>query len=198
MSKIRIGNKVTVKENGKIGTVVGREEKKLEGKKIEVRYVVKTEDGFENYKAFSRKEITKVPSVVSETNPNNNKVYPKIYNLEYPCSDGRTLVLTGVVDNYYDNVSEFEEYRTSKVMEIMKVKRKMLIVGYAICHPDDKNDKDLGAEIALRRAYKKPISILYSPFSGEFRDDLVIAILQTKAAFIEENIDRFIERDNNL
>ena len=196
MSKIRIGNKVTVKENGKIGTVVGREEKKLEGKKIEVKYVVKTEDGFENYKAFSRKEITKIPTVVENTE--NKTVYPKKYSLEYPCSDGRTLVLTGVVDNYYDNVSEFEEYRTSKVMEIMKVKRKMLIVGYAICHPDDKNNKDLGAEIALRRAYKKPISILYSPFSGEFRDDLVVAILQTKAAFIEDNIDRFIERDNNL
>lgn len=194
MSKIKIGNQVRIKATGGLGTVMGREERKLPDNKISVEYVVKTGDGFENYNVFLRHQIEKVKPV-EETNVNT--VYPKIYNLEHKCNDGRTLILTGVVDTYYDNVGDFESYRTSRLIEIMKVKRKALLVGYAICHPDDINDKEVGSKIALKRAYKKPISIMYSPFTGEFREDLVTAILQVKAKFIEENIDRFLERDKD-
>ena len=193
MCKIKIGDQVFVKENGVVGTVVGREAIALEDKKVRVEYVVKTGAGFENYKSFTRKEIAKTPKALTDVP--EKTVYPRIYNYEHKCADGRILVLTGVVDTYYDDITSFETYGSSRLVEVNKVKRKVLFIGYSICHPDDSNNKEIGASIALRRAYDKPLAIFESPFTGEFREDFVTVILKAKAQFVEENNDRFIERD---
>lgn len=184
MSKIKIGDRVRVKENGVVGTVMGREQKALDDKKVQVEYVVKTGNGFDSYKAFARKDIEKIPTAEPKT---DEKTYPRVYNYEHKCADGRTLVITGVVDT-------FREFAFG---ELMKVKKKYLSVGYAICHPSDENNKEIGAEIALGRAYSKPLAYFETPFVGEFREDFVTVVLQAKAKFVEENIERFIERDKN-
>lgn len=182
MSKIRKGDKVIVKETKQAGIVISREVKnfKEDGKNPVVEYVVKLGNGFDNYKAFTRKDIKKVPS---EENVRDTSTYPRVYNYEHTCADGRTIVTTGVVDKYHS--FSFNG----------NIKTKFLTVGYAICHPSDVNDKQIGAEIAFKRAYEKPITYLETPFCGEFREDFVTVILQSKAKFIEDNIDRFIDRD---
>ena len=184
MSKIKIGDKVIVKATNNVGTVISRELTRLDGKKVKVEYVVKTGDGFESYKAFDRKEIKRVPT---QANIAEVGTYPRIYVHEHKCADGRTLQLVGVVDT-------FHEYSFAA---LKSVKKKYLSIGYAICHPSDDNNGDIGANIALARAYDKPLAYLETPFTGEFRKDFVIAILQSKAKFVEENIERFIERDKN-
>ena len=194
MSKIKIGDRVRVKNSGVIGTVVGREQKALDDKKVLVEYVVKTGDGFENYKPFARKDIEKV---VNTEVKKDVKTYPRIYNYEHKCADGRTLVLTGVVDTFREEVTEREVYGETTLFETMKFKKKYLSIGYAICHPSDDNDKNVGAEIALGRAYSKPLAYFETSFIGEFREDFVTVVLAAKAKFVEENIDRFIERDKN-
>lgn len=184
MSKIKIGDRVRVKQSGVVGTVMGREQKALDDKLVQVEYVVKTGEGFASYKAFLRKDIEKVPTAEPKK---DEKTYPRIYNYEHKCADGRTLVLTGVVDTFRELVLD----------EIAKVKKKYLSVGYAICHPSDENNREIGAEIALGRAYNKPLAYFETPFVGEFREDFVSIVLQAKAKFVEENIDRFIERDKD-
>ena len=182
MSKIKIGDQVRVKQSGVVGIVIGREQKALDNKRVQVEYVVKTGEGFANYKAFLRKDIEKIPTAEPKK---GDKTYPRIYNYEHKCTDGRTVVLTGVVDTFRELV----------LGDILNAKKKYLIVGYSICHPSDENNKEIGAEIALRRAYNKPLAYFETPFIGEFREDFVSIILQSKAKFVEENIDRFIERD---
>jgi hypothetical protein len=187
MSKIRIGDNVVVKETNVIGTVVGRELKKSSdgSKKVTVEYVVKTGDGFENYKPYTRKEIEKV-STPTEVDTANVSTYPRLYNYEHKCADGRTVVMTGVVDIYH-----------VAAPGIKSQKNKILTVGYSICHPQDENDKNIGAEIAYRRALTKPLSVLATPFTGEFKEDFVTVILKAKAQFVEENMQKFIERDKS-
>lgn len=184
MSKIKIGDQVRVKQSGVVGIVMGREQKALDNKQVQVEYVVKTGDGFENYKAFTRKDIEKIPT---EEPKKDEKTYPRIYNYEHKCADGRTLVVTGVVDTFREIVLD----------GIVNIKKKYLAVGYSICHPSDDNNKEIGAEIALRRAYNKPLAYFETPFVGEFREDFVSIVLQSKAKFVEENIGRFIERDKD-
>lgn len=185
MSKINVGNKVRIKATNEIGTVMGREVKELSDKKVLVEYVVKTGTGFDTYKAYTRKEIERYYEPVEENNA-NKKTYPRVYNYEHQCDDGRVLVMTGIVDT-------FTEWHCLKG----NIKTKYLSVGYAICHPSDDNDREVGAEIAYRRAEHKPLAYFETPFTGEFRPEFVTDILISKALFVEKNIDRFIERDRN-
>lgn len=183
MSNIKNGDRVRIKESGVVGTVISREQKALGDKRVQVEFVVKTGNGFESYKAFTRKEIEKIPTVSKPKA--EEKTYPRVYNYPHKCKDGRNLVITGVVDTY-------NEWSPIKFGTI---KKKYLTVGYAICHPSDDKDNKIGAEIALARAYNKPLAYLETPFTGEFREDFVGTILQAKANFVEENIERFINRD---
>lgn len=60
MSKFKNGDKVIVKESGKVGIVKGREINTLPDGKVNVEYVVKLDDGFWNWKSYQRNELTKV------------------------------------------------------------------------------------------------------------------------------------------
>lgn len=198
MSNIKTGDRIKVKSSGNVGIVVARETTPLDGKKIKAEYVVKFGNGFDNYKSYSRHDIEKVTTAKKEDT--NTKVYPKVYNYEHKCADGRTLILVGVVDTAYDRfvLREFDEDENKVPSEIFRdyaEKIKTLSIGYAICHPSDSNDNKVGANIALGRAYRKPLSYMESIFKGEFSEDTVRAILSAKAKFIEENLDRFINRD---
>lgn len=192
MSKIKIGDRVRVRKNGATGTVVGREQKNLGDGKVKVEYVVKTGDGFENYAAYARKEIEKVVTVAPKK---DESTYPHVYNYEHKCADGRTVVLTGIVDTFREEITAREAYGEVTLFETVKVKKKALSVGYAICHPSDEHDKTVGAEIAYARAVNKPLAYFETDFVGEFREDFVTVVLAAKAKFVEENIDRFINRD---
>ncbi len=192
MSKIKIGDRVRIVKNGLTGTVVGREQKMLDDGKSKVEFIVKTGDGFENYAPYVRKDIVKVIPTIKEK---NNSTYPRVYNYEHKCADGRTVVLTGIVDTFREDVTEREAYGDVTVFETVRIKKKSLSVGYAICHPSDGHDKNVGAEIAYNRAIRKPLAYFETDFMGEFREDFVTLILAAKAKFVEENMERFINRD---
>lgn len=189
MSKIKIGDRVKVKESGVIGTVVSRERSTLGENEVKVEYVVRTGKGFESYRAFTRKEIEKVPAASSG---NAETTSPRVYNYEHICGDGRIVVVTGVVGTVRKKTIEHNAWGGTTLYETRTDKKKWLSIGYAICHPSDHNQREVGAEIAFRRAYENPLSFFETPFMGEFREDLVTMILASKAKFVEENIERFI------
>ena len=63
MSKIKINDKVIVKQSGKIGVVKGREVCNLPDGKVKIEYIVKTGEGFENWLSVPKKELEKVVPV---------------------------------------------------------------------------------------------------------------------------------------
>ena len=71
---------------------------------------------------------------------------------------------------------------------------KELRIGYSICNPSDEYDDDIAIRIAKHRAKKSPFCHLMSPFNGEFNDDTINALLETKGYYILENLDNFINR----
>lgn len=193
MSKIKIGDKVRIKESGLTGVIVAREQQKIDGgKTTKVEFIVKTGNGFENYAAYDRKEIERVFSLPTG---GEQSTYPRVYNYEHQCADGRTIVLTGIVNKYNEQVTERENYGDFSILHTMRAKKKSLAVGYSICHPSDSHDKNVGAEIAYNRAIHKPLAYFESDFVGEFREEFVTVVLTAKAKFVEENIERFINRD---
>ena len=185
--KFKIGDKVRDKESNEIGTVIAHEQVKLEDKKVAIQYIVKFGDGFENYRPYTRKGLELVNTDEKPVIP----AYPKTYSHTQKCKDGkRTIVMVGVIGkcrdykfNYLNPLSNFS------------IKKKILSVGYAICHPDDENDFFVGLKLATKRAFEKPISYLETPFMGEFTEEFVNLILKNKADFIEKNLEKFINRD---
>lgn len=179
--KFRVGDTVIIKDTNQKGTVVAHEQTKLNNNRVKVEYIVKTGDGFENYHAYSRKDLEMYYEPTNKT----NRTYPRLYNYEHVCADGRTVILTAIVD-------KFVEY--PPVADMKSIKKKYLAIGYAICHPDDKNNKEIGAEIALKRAFDSPFTYLESLYTGEFNSQFVTDILYSKALFIENNINKFITK----
>lgn len=90
--------------------------------------------------------------------------------------DGRNILLMGVTD----------------VINTGCGKQKRLRVGYAIQHPDDEMSCKVAHGIAMNRCKRCPLCTYLSYDCREFREDLVLSILETKASYIIENIDDFI------
>lgn len=131
---------------------------------------------------------------------NNFKtIYPKTFTLIADANDGRKVTVVGVVDTDRVTVctSEVGEYndgprvRQTTVDLKRRYKFKELRIGYSICHPDDVNEynEERGIRIARKRCWTRPMSILQSPYLGEFREDLVTAILKAKADYIVDSIN---------
>lgn len=181
MSKIRINDKVIVKENGKIGIVKGREITDLDNGKMLIEYVVKIGEGFQNWKSYSRKELKKVV-------PQSNKKPMQILVTEL--DKGYTITMVAIVGNGQWKETKIE----NDELVIYMHPTKDLSIGYSICSPHDEYDSEIGIRIAKHRAKKSPFCKLNSNFSGEFNKETIDALLKVKTEYIANNIERFINK----
>lgn len=176
MAKFHVNDNVVINENGKLGTIVCRDEvRNKETNRTEVKYFVKFGDGEENHKWFNRKELTKY--IPKETS--HKRIKTRVYDI----SNGYKLTLVSIVEtiNGYDDLSVtwFD-------------KERVLRIGYSLCNPLDSYDENIGFKIANHRAYSQPFTYMVARFTGEFNEETTEAIMDVKAKYICENIDKFI------
>jgi hypothetical protein len=173
MSKFKIGDEVIIKESGIKGVIKGRETIKesedCKPCKVRIEYIVKTAEGFSNWKCYSKDELKKVIK-------NENKRRTEIYLTG--TDKGFKITLVGIVSNVKAN-----GYRG-----------KQLSIGYSICNPLDEYSMTLGIKIATHRAKNKPFSLMISDFNAEFNEDTVRAVLKAKGEYIVKNIERFTKQ----
>lgn len=175
MAKFNVNDNVIIRENNKLGTIMCRDEiKDKENKRTEIRYFVKFGHGSENHQWFNRKELTKyVPQ-----EKNNKRIKTRIYDI----SNGYRLTLVSIVEtiNKYDQTITYFP------------KERSLRIGYALCNPNDQYDENIGFKIAKHRAYNQPFTHIVARFTGEFNEATTEAIMDVKAKYICENLDKFI------
>lgn len=182
MSKLKINDKVIVKENGKVGVVKGREIKQLTDGKVKIEYVVKTGEGFNHWKAYRKNELERVNPIKTEK---------KLPTLVVDADNGYKITLVGIVRNQtvwkdvVDDIGFFNTYAR---------KGKNLSIGYSIYNPNDKYDPDFGKRIAIHRAKKKPFCHMVSDFNGEFNHQTIMALLEVKGKYIANNLEHFISK----
>ena len=180
MSKLKINDKFIVKESGKVGFIKGREVHQLTNGKVRVEYVVKTDEGFENWNSYTKKELEKiVPAKKQKTVPTMVVEAPYGYKITLVAVVRNELVWRDAFDEdgYYSPYSR---------------KGKDLSIGYAIYNPNDIYDPELGIRIATHRANKSPFCHLISDFNGEFNNETIEALLAVKGEYIAKNIEKFI------
>lgn len=181
MGKLKINDKVIVKETGKIGVVKGRDIISLENNKVRIEYIVKTDNGFDNWNAYSKSELEKVKNV-----PNQKKIPSFITNAK----NGYMVTVVAIINNetiFKDSFDDDGYYRP------YQKKGKHLRIGYAIFNPSDNYDHNIGINIAMHRAKNSPFCNILSDFSGEFNKETVMALLKVKGEYIADNIDKFIK-----
>ena len=180
MSKLKINDKVIVKESGKTGVVKGRDVVELPDGKVRVEYIVKTGNGFENWGTFKKNELEKILAVKTE------KAVP---TLVIDAPNGYKITLVAIVRNEriwkdaFDKDGYYSPYAR---------KGKDLTIGYAIYNPNDIYDPDMGIRIATHRAKTSPFCHLISDFNGEFNKETVEALLNVKGNYIVKNIEHFV------
>lgn len=182
MSKLKINDKVIVKESGVAGVVKGRDVIDIGDGKVRVEYIVKTGDGFEYWGSFKKNELEKVLPVKTE------KAIP---SLVLDAADGFKVTLVAVVRNetvWADSFDEDGYYRP------YARKGKDLTIGYAIYNPNDTYDPDMGIRIAKHRARVSPFCHLTSDFNGEFNKETIDALLNVKGSYIVKNIKEFVTK----
>lgn len=64
---------------------------------------------------------------------------------------------------------------------------KKLSLGFAICSPEDKWNENLGRDIALGKAIKRPARILWASHTGMINNDVVNALIEQEMKFFENN-----------
>lgn len=180
MSKLKTNDKVIVKATGKVGVIKGRDMIDLGDGRVKVEYIVKTDNGFENWNTYSKNELEKI----RPTNEKNG-----IPTLVVDAPNGYKVTLVALVTNEHVMKDSYDEegYYTPYWR-----KGKDLKIGYAIYNPEDEYDYDFGVRIATHRAKKSPFCHLISDFNGEFNTETVNALLHVKADYIVRNIKNFI------
>lgn len=171
----QIGTKVRVKETGEIGIIKGREFINNTQHHVKVEYIVKLGEGFDHWKSFSRRELENIP----QPSEASTSIYPKIFTSQFSRNE-RTLLMVGIVEKIKTNSQN--------------KKTKRLKIGWAIQHPEDNFDVNVGTKLAIKRAKECPISRITSEFNGEFNEDMVVNTLRNKAEFIFNNIEKFINK----
>lgn len=173
--KFKINDRVRVVSTGETGTIKGREITPVEGtNRVKVEYVVKVGDGFDNWKAFSRKEIEPTQKADTKT--------PHTYVKLYDVVDGYKITLYAVTERHKAFKFLFDE-----------LNRSSLRIGYAIYNPVDVYDENVGIKLARKRSRVSPLCTMYSDSYGEFNKDMVYSIMDTKADYIKNNLDKFIK-----
>jgi len=182
MSKIKINDKVIVKQSGKIGVVKGREVCNLPDGKVKIEYIVKTDEGFENWLSLPKKELEKVVPVKTE------KAVP---TLVVDAPNGYKVTLVAIVRNETVWKDSFDE---NGYYSPYARKGKDLTIGYAIYNPSDEYDPDMGIRIATHRAKTSPFCHLISDFNGEFNKETINTLLKVKGDYIVKNIEHFVTK----
>lgn len=182
MSKFKVNEAVRIKATGEEGVVKAREVVSIDAKTkhTTIQYIVKTGDGFSNWKAYNKKELAKYPTNVE--NP-DAKYIKKVYDLP----NGYKLTLVGLAETV-------KEYTFNADDEPITTRAKTLNIGHAIYNPNDEYNERFGFRIAKNRIKTRPFAHLYSEFTGEFNYDTVVAIMDAKAKYIAENSERFITK----
>lgn len=180
MSKLKINDKVIVKESGKTGIVKGRDVVNLSDGKVRIEYIVKTGDGFGNWGTFKKSELEKVV-------PNKEKKPVRTLVVDAP--NGFKVTLVAVLRNEEVWKDGFDE---DGFYTAYKRKGKDLTIGYAIYNPNDVYNPDMGIRIATHRAKVSPFCHLVSDFSGEFNKETINALLTVKGEYIAKNIKDFV------
>lgn len=184
--KFKIDEHVRVKATGEIGVVKGREIVPVgTDKKIRVEYVVKTDEGFDNWKVYAKNDLEKIHEKTEEA-----RVYTKIYDVV----DGYKIMMYSKVDNfkYGDVLAGLSEYVDEEDLPVRT--GRLLTMGYAIYNPSDEYNPEFGFRIARKRARTSPFCSMTSLFNGEFNGATVNALMDVKADYIKNNFDRFIKR----
>lgn len=167
--KLKVGESVRVNETGEYGVIKGREIVPTEGKRIEIQYIVKTGEGINKWKAYSKNELSPIVKT-------NTEVYPKIYtNMFVDDKTDRELMLVAIVGKNY-------------------VDHKVLSMGYALRHPHDESNTKMALKIAKHRAIERPICILESYYKGEFNEDTVNSLMSAKARYIFTHLENFVKK----
>ena len=181
MAKIKMNDRVKVIDNSKTGKVVDIKTEK-DGQHVIKSFGVLLDD-FKTVHYYSKKAL--VP--LTKKKKPEERVYPKQYVYTGVAEGGRKITVVGLVDKF----PRSEAIATLQGFYIQNVKMKELRIGYSICHPDDLTEysHDKGVKIAKRRCYERPMTILESMYLGEFREDLVFAILMTKFEYIKQSIE---------
>ena len=173
--KFKINDSVHVISTGEIGVIKGCEITPIDGTShVKVEYVVKVGDGFKNWKAFSRKEIEPIERIDGKS--------PHEYIKVYDVVDGYKITLYAIVERHKGLKSSFGALRWSS-----------LRIGYAIYNPMDEYNENLGIKIARRRSRISPFCTMYSAFMGEFNEETAYSIMDAKANYIKNNLNRFIK-----
>lgn len=168
--KFKINDHVIVKSTNEDGYIKAREVTPVEGsKRINIEYVVKLGNGFNNWKSFKKDELIHYP-----TNTAKDKSYTKVYD---------------VVDGY-----KITMYAKVISKQCLFGKVKGVKIGYSIYNPNDEYDEKLGIKIAKTRSQKEPFCTMSSSFSGEFNEPTVLAIMDVKADYIKNNFDKFLNK----
>ena len=167
--KLKVGESVRVNETGEYGVIKGREIVPTDSKRIEIQYIVKTGEGINKWKAYSKKELSPIVKT-------NTEVYPKVYtNMFIDDKTDRELMLVAIVGKNY-------------------VDHKVLRMGYALRHPHDESNTKMALKIAKHRAIERPICILESHYKGEFNEDTVNSLMSAKARYIFTHLENFVKK----
>lgn len=183
MSNLTKGKRVRLKSTGECGVIKDIERvKRTDGVYEDVHFLVKMDKP--GWVTCERDALDLLVPVKIE----QRTVYPKVYSVKRTVGE-RTITLVGEVDIWKDiPISNIE----GNNITIEKGRTKRFAIGWAICHPDDE-DGDFGFALALKRCDERPMAEYYCPYMGEFRQDIVMAMLNVKMDYIANNIDKFIK-----
>lgn len=167
MSKFQVNQKVLSVADGREGIIRAREVKSVENY-TEVKYLVDFGDGIDKWKVLTKKDIKKcLPPVAGW----------KWIKKEYHLDDGKIVTLAANVETTKDFWFSFNE--------------RVLTIGFSIYNGIDDYNPELGKKIAVHRAKKNPFTTMISHFTSEFGYDTVVAIMDAKAKYIIDHIDKF-------
>lgn len=174
MAKFNVNQHVCRKEDGREGVIKAREIN-TNGNRTEVKYLVDFGEGIENWRVVTRKDIVPLPKL-------NGKIPYHIKT--YEVGDGKVITMAAKVNLEKD-------YMFVSDVEFVKLKTKTLSIGFSLYNGTDEYDPILGQKYAIHRCKNNPFTTMSSTFSGEFTRDTVIAIMDVKAKYIINNIDKF-------
>ena len=178
MAKFNVNQSVIRVSDGKYGVIRAREVKSVENY-TDVKYLVDFGDGIEKWVVCNKKDIVALPRETKK---------PEYIVKTYEAGDRKVVTMAAyveIVKNEGGFVDEFGDYLpyTSK--------GKILSIGFSIYNGTDDFDQKVGEKFAKHRCKTNPFTTIASSFTGEFNKETIEAIMDVKAKYIIENIDRF-------
>ena len=167
MSRMNIGDKVIVRATNENGVIKGREIIQRGDGTFDVQYIVKLGEGWDNWMAFSKRELQR--NVANKPKKNSNISYAVA-----DANDGYKVTVSAILQK-----SAFEDMYQLKI-------------GYAICNPNDEYNERFGEKLAKHRAIHRPYSRYVSLKRNDFSKDIRVAIAKEKAEHIAKNIKEFV------